>query len=301
MIPTECDARPFWTKPIRSMPCFRDLVYSRVMADPKRTAFTRRYGPVALVAGASLGIGAAFARELAGTGLDLILVARRADPLETLAGELRARHGIEVRTVACDLGEPHAPEAIAASCRGLTIGLLVYNAAASTVGSFLDTPVETHLSTLDVNARGPMLLAHVLGGPMAERGRGGIVLMSSLAAFQGTPLVAAYGATKAFNLILAEALWEELGGRGVDVLACCAGATLTPGYERATPNRQARSFAPAPQDPAEVAREALGALGRQPFVVTGRGNRAASFVMRRLVTRRFAVLTMGREMRRRYG
>jgi hypothetical protein len=270
------------------------------MRNPPGAAFAHRYGPVALVAGASYGIGAAFARELAGAGLHLVLVARRAHHLEMLADELRAAHGVDVRTVPCDLGEPGAADAIASACRGLEIGLLVYNAAASSVGRFLDTPLDAHLRAVHVNARGPVLLAHTFGGPMAERGRGGIVLMSSLTAFQGTPLVASYGATKAFNLVLAEGLWGELREHGVDVLACCAGATLTPGYDRVTPLRAAARFAPSPQDPGEVAREALAALGRRPLVVTGRGNRIASFVMRRIFTRRLAVATMGREMRKRY-
>jgi short-subunit dehydrogenase len=146
-----------------------------------------------------------------------------------------------------------------------------------------------------------VLLAHAFGGAMAGRGRGGIVLMSSLTAFQGTPLVASYGATKAFNLVLAEGLWGELRERGVDVLACCAGATLTPGYERATPPDSASGFAPKPQRPADVAREALDALGRRPLVITGRGNRIVSFVMRRIFTRRAAVAAIRREMRKRYG
>jgi len=262
--------------------------------------FAHRYGPVALVAGASEGIGAAFAHELASAGLQLVLVARRAQPLDKLAGELRAVHGVEVRSLRCDLGEEAGADAIIEACRGLEIGLLVYNAAASAVGRFLDTPVATHLRAVDVNARGPMLLAHAFGGPMAARGRGGIILMSSLTAFQGTPFVVSYGATKAFNLVLAEGLWGELKERGVDVLACCAGATLTPGYKRATPLRAEHRLAPKPQDPAEVAREALLALGRHPLVITGRGNRIASFVMRRFFSRRLAVVTMGREMRKRY-
>jgi len=277
-----------------------DLVYSRAMPNPQGAAFALRYGPVALVAGASEGIGAAFARQLATAGLHLVLVARRAHPLEVLADELRAGHGVDVRTLPCDLGDEAAADAIAEACRGLEIGLLVYNAAASSVGRFLDTPVATHLRSVHVNARGPVLLAHALGGPMARRGRGGIVLMSSLAAFQGTPFVASYGATKAFNLVLAEGLWSELKERGVDVLACCAGATLTPGYERATQVRAESRFAPKPQDPEGVAREALLALGRRPLVITGRGNRFASFVMRRIFSRRLAVATMAREMSKRY-
>src|SRR5262249_10896919 len=126
------------------------------------------------------------------------------------------------------------------------------------------------------------------------------VVMSSLTAFQGTPLVATYGATKAFGLALAEALGDELADAGIDVLACCAGATATPGYARVTPSGRAGAFTPAPQAPEEVAREALHALGRRSFVVTGRGNRWASFAMRRVLTRRQSVRWIGREMRRRY-
>jgi len=263
-------------------------------------AFAARYGPYALVAGASEGIGRAFAAELAAAGLNLVLVARRQPPLALLSEELRAAHGIDVRTVSADLADPAAADAVVSASGGCEIGLLVYNAAASSVGRFLDTPIDAHLRTVHVNVRGPLLLAHAFAGAMVARGRGGIVLMSSLTAFQGTPLVANYGATKAFNLVLAEGLWSELAESGVDVLACCAGATLTPGYERVTPKRAAERFAPRPQDPRDVAREALGALGRRPVIVTGAGNRIASFVMRRLFTRRFAVATMTKAMKSRY-
>lgn len=271
------------------------------MPHASSTGLLPRYGPWALVLGASEGIGAAFARELAASGFGVVLAARRIEPLLELAVDLRARHGVEVRTVACDLAGPEALDRVAEAAGGLEIGLVVYNAASSSVGRFLATPVEEHLRAVEVNARAPVAFAHRFGGAMAGRGRGGIVLMSSLTAFQGTPLVASYGATKAFNLVLAEGLWDELREHGVDVLACCAGATLTPGYRRVTPDGAGASFAPKAQAPGEVAREALAALGARAFVVTGRGNRIVSFVMRRLMSRRRAVTTIGREMRRRYG
>lgn len=264
------------------------------------STFLTRYGPWAVVAGASEGIGAAFADELAARGVSLVLVARGRERLDAVAGEIARRHAVATRVVACDLARPESIDRVAEAAAELTVGLLVCNAAASTVGRFLDVPLEDHRHAIDVNAGSVVALAHRFGGPMAERGCGGIIVMSSLTAFQGTPLVACYGATKAFGLVFAEGLGDELRDRGVDVLACCAGATRTPGYDRVTPPRRVELLAPRIQDPGEVAREALAALGKRPLVVTGAGNRAASLVMRRLMSRRGAVKTIGRSMRRRY-
>ena len=193
------------------------------------TELLGRYGPRALVAGASEGIGAAFARVLAEAGFDLVLIARRQAPLEALATELRARFGVSIETLALDLA-PGARVAFTALAEQYEIGLVVYNAALSVVAPFLETSLDDKQRMLDVNARGPLLAAHVFGKPMAERGRGGIVLLSSLTAFWGSPWLATYGATKAFNLSLGEALAHELAERGVDVVVSCAGATRTPGF-----------------------------------------------------------------------
>ena len=260
------------------------------------SAFRERYGPWALVAGASAGLGEAFARLLAARGLDLVLLARRADALAHLASELRGAHGVEVRTVALDLARSDLAEAVARSTAGAEIGLLVYNAAASAIGPFLERPLEEHLRVVDVNVRGPLALAHRLGGEMARRGRGGIVLMTSLAASQGNPLLASYAASKAFELVLAEGLWGELRGRGVDVLACRAGATRTPGYAASKP----RANVPL-MEPQEVARAALDALGTRPSIVTGALNRVAAFAFARLLPRRASIGIMGRATRRLYG
>jgi short-subunit dehydrogenase len=257
----------------------------------------RKYGPWALVAGASEGLGAAFTEALAARGLHLLLLARRAALLEALAARLRVEHGVEARAIALDLGGPALLDDLRAAAAGLEVGLLVYNAAYSRIGPFLDQTLEDKLRILDVNCRGPLILADELGRAMAERGRGGIVLMSSMAAMQGSPLVATYAATKAYNLVLAESLWDELRDRGVDVLACRAGATRTPGYEASKPAVESGPV----MEPAAVVEAALGALGKTPSVVPGLANAAASFVMGRVLPRRAAVRIMGRVTRKMYG
>jgi uncharacterized protein len=257
--------------------------------------FREKYGPWALVAGASVGLGAAWADELARRKLNLILLARRAEPLEALAAQLRSAHGVEVRTVAADLAEAGAAEICAQLAGEHEIGLLVYNAAFSKIGAFLEGDLADHLKTVDVNCRAPVALALTLGRPMAARGHGGIVLMSSLAGSQGTPLISTYGATKAFNLVFAEGLWDELRGRGVDVLACRAGATRTPGFEASQP-----SGGTPMMDPAPVVRQAIRALGRGPSMVPGGFNRFVAFFLGRLLSRRAAVRIMGSATRKLY-
>lgn len=259
------------------------------------SGFATRYGPWAVVAGASEGLGAAFSQALAGRGLHLLLLARRPAPLEALAAGLRARHGVQVRTAALDLSRPDLADAVGALTEGLEVGLLVYDAAASAIGPFLDRPLEAHLAVLEVNCRGPLVLSHLLGGAMARRGRGGLLLVSSLAGGQGTPWLASYAASKAFEIVLAEGLWAELGERGVDVLACRAGATRTPAYAASGPRAEVPLM-----EPGAVAEAALAALGRGPTVVTGPLNRLAAFLFDRLLPRRLAIRIMGRATRRLY-
>jgi len=255
-----------------------------------------RYGPWALIAGASTGLGEAFARHLAAEGFHLLLLARRADALAALAADLRGRHGVEVRHAAVDLASPDVAAQAAALSAGAEVGLLVYNAAHSAIGPFVERPLEEQLRVLDVNCRGPLALAHLFGSDMAGRGRGGILLMASLAGSQGGPLVASYAASKAFNLVLAEGLWDELGRRGVDVLACRAGATRTPGYAASKP----RKSIPLMEADA-VVREALAAMGRGPTVVAGAWNKVAAFLFARLLPRRATIRIMGSATRRLYG
>ena len=254
-------------------------------------AFLRRYGSWAVVAGASEGLGAAWAEALAARGLNLVLFARRPEVLDATAGAIRSRHAVEVRTLALDLATGFGPE-LERLAGSLEVGFGVFNAAHAPRGGFLELTLEDQLRSVDVNCRGPLAMAHVLGTRMAARGRGGLVLMSSLTAFHGSPFIATYGATKAFNLVLGEGLWFELRARGVDVLACAAGATRTPGFLKASPHGE-----PGMIEPAQVVEEALGRLGRTGVMIPGRFNRFASFLMRRVLPRGTAAGILGNRTR----
>jgi len=264
------------------------------------STFHQRYGPWAVVAGASEGLGASFSRRLAGHGLNLVLVARRVGPLEELAAELRERHHVEIQVKPLDLGAPDLVDGLKKATANLDVGLVIYNAAYSPVGAFLSYPVEDHLKAIDVNVRGPLRVSHYFGDRFAKRGRGGIILMSSLSGIQGTAMVVNYAATKAYDTVLAEGLWYELGKKGVDVLACVAGATLTPSYEGST-DRIPTSWLARPMQPDEVTEQALRDLGQRPRGVSGRRNRFAAALLNRLLPRRAAIRMVSKETEAMYG
>jgi len=266
---------------------------------PLRSDFRKQYGPWALVAGASEGIGAEFARQIAAHGIHIVAVARRTELLERLEAELVGGFGVEVRTISADLADPGAASILRDTTQDLEIGLMVYNAALSPIGPFLEQDLDTILQTLDVNCRTPLALAHAFGRDMVARGRGGLLLMSSMSGLQGSPLLATYAATKAFDLVLGEGLWEELRESGVDALAFCAGATRTPNYEASAPRRLSK-FAPQVMEPGPVAAEALAQLGSVPSAIAGRGNRIASWFIQKLLSRRRAIEIMGRATRAMY-
>lgn len=250
--------------------------------------FSDTYGPWAVVAGASEGMGAQFAKQLSARGLKVVLIARREQVLTELAATLPG----ESRCLALDLGAPDAAARIAAFTAELDVGLAVYNAALSPIGPFLEQSLEENLRAIDVNVKTPTALAHHFAPRLVKRGRGGLVLLSSLTAFQGSPFVSTYGATKSFNLSLAEGLWAELRGQGVDVLSVCAGATATPNLLKAT-----RKAPPGMQQPEEVVREALDALGKGPMLIPGRFNRFASFLLR-FLPRRATIQIMANQTRK---
>jgi short-subunit dehydrogenase len=258
-----------------------------------------KYGRLALVAGASEGIGAAFATALAAAGMDLILVARRMELLQTLASSLSTRYSVHVDCISCDHADSAAPQQLQQATAGREIGLLVYNAAIPYIGYFERDSPEHHTQMAQANMITPMLLTQLFGIEMLARGRGAVILMASLAGFQGSGFLTTYAASKAFDRVLAESLWYEWKDRGVDVIACCAGATSTPNYVNTKPEKSS-PFAPRVQTPEEVVRECLDKLGKVPSFVTGTGNKIASFFMQRLMPRRVAITIMGDTARKMY-
>jgi short-subunit dehydrogenase len=194
---------------------------------------------------------------------------------------------------------PDTAEQILRIAGDLDIGLLVYNAAFSAEGSFLERPMEDHLKEIDTNVRAPLKLVYLFGGHMARRGRGGIILMASLSAYQGSAYISTYAATKAFNIVLAEGLWEEWRTHGMDVLVCVAGAVNTPNYIASQPKKMG-GLGDMTMEPGQVARVALHALGKRPYVIPGHINQTVSFVMRHLMPRKSAVKFMGGILRRMY-
>ncbi|HBY01447.1 MAG TPA: short-chain dehydrogenase [Rikenellaceae bacterium] len=261
--------------------------------------FKEKYGKTALIAGASEGIGAAFANSLAAKGMDLILIARRPEPLHKLAEEIETVYKINVTIISCDLSMPNAVDIIEDELKGKEVDLLVYNAALSYIGPFADSSAENNSRITQVNMLTSLNMLNHFGCKMVARGRGAVVLMSSLAGFQGSGFLAVYAATKAFNRILGESLWYEWKNKGVDVIACCAGATSTPGYLDSNPDKK-NLFAPRVQAPCEVSSECLKRIGKTPSFITGRGNRFASFVMQKLMPRKLAIKIMGDTTREMY-
>jgi short-subunit dehydrogenase len=264
-----------------------------------RRTLKEKYGPTAMVAGASEGIGAAFATCLASEGMDLVLIARREGPLRQFAASLEKRYPIQTICISCDLSEENALLIIEKALDGKEINLLIYNAALSYIGPFIKNSSHHHRQMAQANMLTPVNMLHALGGKMLAKGCGGIVLMASLAGFQGSGFLSMYAATKAFNRVLAESLWYEWKDSGVDIIACCAGATSTLNYIETRPEKTS-FLAPRVLTPREVAEECLGRLGTQPSFIAGRGNRIASFIMQKILSRRAAINIMGDTTRKMY-
>ncbi len=258
-----------------------------------------KYGPTALIAGASEGLGASWARALAAKGLDLILIARRPEPLAEITRELTQKFGVKVLPLSIDLAAPDATQQIITAIGDRSVDFLICNAAASHIGPFLNTSLSTHQQTAAVNMLTPLSLVHHFGAQMTTRQKGGIILMSSLAGLQGSGYLATYAATKAFLKVLAESLWYEWRPYHVDVIACCAGATATPNYRNTNPGK-ASPLEPKPQQPEQVVAECLRRIGTTPSFVSGAANKWVTFFMQHLLTKKIAIRMMSDGLKKMY-
>lgn len=225
--------------------------------------FFRQYGPWAVVTGASSGIGRAIALRLAEAGLNLVLVARSRDQLEKLAIELAAQHGIETKILCLDLAAEAASRELETATKDLDVGLLIASAGFGTSGPFLDSEIDREIEMLSVNCRALMCSTWHFGKRFVTRGRGGIVLMSSIVGFQGMPYAAHYAATKAYVQTLAEALQVELAPDGVVVLAAAPGPTHSGFAARADMQMGSALY------PEAIAQPILDALGHRSTVLPG--------------------------------
>jgi short-subunit dehydrogenase len=237
------------------------------------TEFAQKYGPWAVIAGASEGIGASLADQLASRGLDLVLIARNGALLEQVAAGVRERHGVQARALVQDLTDPDVGARVADSTDGLDVGLLIYNAGASDrTTTFLENEVDYSLKQIKLDCIGPIALAHHFGHAMRERGLGGIVLVASLACLAGSATLAVYSAVKAFQHNFAEGLWAELRPHGVDVCCTPLGMTYTPTFQR-----MGIEYDPAAHMlSSDVAREIIENIGNGPVHVVGEKNRVAA-------------------------
>lgn len=225
--------------------------------------FRHRYGPWAVVTGASSGIGQALAVCLAQAGLNLVIVARRQAVLEELAADLTKKYEVSVRVAALNLASPTAHAELEAATEGLETGLLVAAAGFGTAGLFLESDYAVESEMLAVNCQALLSATMLFGKQMAERRRGGIILLSSIVGFQGMPYAAHYAATKAYVQTLAEGLHYELAPLGVDVLAAAPGPTQTEFAARAD---MKMGNALRPED---IAQPILNALERKTTVLPG--------------------------------
>lgn len=226
-----------------------------------------QYGPWALVTGASTGIGAEISHKLAAAGLNIVATARNAERLETLQQTLQSQYGVQVETVSVDLSAEGAAAQLAQQTEHLDIGLLVANAGMENNGHFGDIDLASETRLLALNVVSPMQLSHAFTRRFKQRGGGGILLTSSLFAYQGVPYFANYAASKAYVLALGEALNVELKPYKIDVSVLSPGFTITPMTEDI--DIDFNKIPISQHQPGYVADTGLKALGRKASVIPG--------------------------------
>ena len=258
------------------------------------------YGSWCLLAGAAEGLGEAYALALAERGMDIIMVDSQDELMQSLGDKLERDYVIRTRRMCLDLAEKESAGRIMEAIKETSCRLMVYNAAFSRIRRFLNYSQEDIDRYMDVNARMPVALVHGMAGLNTENPgqKKGIILMASMAGLWGSGLLAPYGATKAFIIVLAEALHHELKSKGFDVMACVAGPTSTPAYLLTRPR-----YGRIPihvMTPKQVAEGALGSLGKRGFYIPGWRNRLNYFLLTRILPRKIAARLFNRATRNLY-
>ena len=257
------------------------------------TEFQKKYGPYALVSGASAGIGQEFARQLAGRGLNLILVSRRQAMLDAFAAELQAVYNVRARSIALDLTADGAPARLAESTSDIDLGLVVLNAGSLTAGPFLAGDLAQELKLIQLNVTSTVEMAHRFGNRLRERSRGGLILLSSVAGYGAFPYQANYAASKAYVASFGLALHEELASSGIDVLVLAPGPTKTEGFVGAEGIDFSKLPLPA-MTPTSVVRAALNGLGRKAIVIPGVMNRISDALGKYVLPRTTSAWVFGK-------
>jgi len=257
----------------------------------------QRYPGAALVTGASSGIGESFAKSLAEEGFPLVLVARREERLQRLAETLREAHGVECLVLPEDLTVPGSADRIlkAVEAKGWQVSLLVNNAGFGSLAGHTDLEGDLYTRMVDLNCRAPVELTNCFLPSMLEVGRGGIIFVSSVVAYTPAPYMAVYGATKGFNLLLAESLYAECKSKGVDVLSLAPGYTRTEFSQSAGVDVGMPGFLVGSSE--AVVKKGLRSLGRKPSTIHGFLNWLLCFSIR-FAPRRFVVWAASRVVRR---
>lgn len=255
--------------------------------------FQQKYGPYALVSGASAGIGKEFARQLAQQGLNVVIVARRRAALDALAAEIESTYKVRVRSIALDLATEEASARLVELTSDLELGLVVLNAATLTVGPFLAGNLEQELGLIKLNVAATIEMTHRFGNRLRNRGRGGLILLSSVAGHGAFPYQANYAASKAYISSFGLALHEELRSLGIDVLMLTPGPTKTEGFVGAEGIDFSKLPLPA-MIPESVVRAALNGLGRKTIVIPGVMNRISDTLGKYVLPRTFSARLFGK-------
>ncbi|GAB4398820.1 MAG: hypothetical protein OHK0053_18100 [Microscillaceae bacterium] len=252
------------------------------MLPKAESAFLHRFGPWALVAGGAEGLGLAFAEALAARGLAIFLIDKQSEALEKALAGLAHKYQVPTKGLSLDINQPDCLDIIQKASEGLVVGTLVYSAAFVPKGNFLDISPEVHAQVLRLNAERLFQFCHHFGQGMRSRKKGGIILLSSMVAFQGAARLGHYAATKGYALLLGEALHEELKPEGVAVLTLCLGATATPAYLQAA--GQGKELLPV-LDPDWTARKSLPLLGKRAVFIPGFWNQWANWFLQKFWSR----------------